>query len=67
MDGKRPDEQSDESAEAGSKKSVNPSTHEQRKRDKATESRSDGRMTDDEKVDEASEDSFPASDPPGYP
>ena len=67
MDGKRRDQQDDDSAEAGSKKNVDPSEHEQRKRDKATATRSDGRMTDDEKVDEASEESFPASDPPAYP
>lgn len=29
--------------------------------------RDEGRMTEDERVDEASEDSFPASDPPRQP
>jgi hypothetical protein len=29
--------------------------------------RDQGRMTDDERIDEASEDSFPASDPPSQP
>jgi len=36
-------------------------------RDKKVASRSDGKMTDDERVDEASEESFPASDPPAQP
>jgi hypothetical protein len=53
MDEKRPD-QKRRFGRAGSK-SVNPSAREQRKpRDKTT-SGGDGRMTDDEKVDEASE------------
>jgi len=44
---------------------TNPSARELR--DKKVASRSDGKMTDDERVDEASEESFPASDPPAQP
>jgi hypothetical protein len=44
---------------------VNPAARELR--DRKTASRRDGGMTDDERVDEASEESFPASDPPAQP
>ena len=44
---------------------ANPSTRDLR--DEKVASRRDGKMTDDERVDEASEDSFPASDPPSQP
>ena len=43
----------------------NPSAKELR--DKKASSRPSGRMTDDERVDEAGEESFPASDPPQQP
>ena len=44
---------------------ANPSARELR--DEKVASRRDGKMTDDERVDEASEESFPASDPPSQP
>jgi hypothetical protein len=45
---------------------VNPALRELRER-KAGPQNNEGRMTDDERVDEASEESFPASDPPAQP
>ena len=44
---------------------ANPSAGELR--DKKVASRREGGMTEDERVDEASEESFPASDPPAQP
>jgi hypothetical protein len=45
---------------------VNPALRDLRER-KAGSRRTEGGMTDDERVDEASEESFPASDPPAQP
>jgi hypothetical protein len=45
---------------------VNPALRDLRER-KESSHRQDGGMTDDERVDEASEESFPASDPPAQP
>ncbi len=45
---------------------VNPALRDLRERKEGSR-RQDGGMTDDERVDEASEESFPASDPPAQP
>jgi hypothetical protein len=48
------------------KEPVNPALRDLRER-KAGGRENEGRMSDDERVDEASEESFPASDPPAQP
>ena len=45
---------------------VNPALRELRERQDASKQK-EGGLTDDERVDEASEESFPASDPPAQP
>jgi hypothetical protein len=45
---------------------VNPALRELRERQEGSK-RKEGGMSDDERVDEASEESFPASDPPAQP
>ncbi|HET9729401.1 MAG TPA: hypothetical protein VFR41_08275 [Acidimicrobiia bacterium] len=46
---------------------ANPAARELRERKEAARRRDAGGMSDDERVDEASEESFPASDPPSQP
>ena len=46
---------------------VNPAARELRERKEAARRGDGGGMTDDERVDEASDESFPASDPPAQP
>jgi hypothetical protein len=47
--------------------SVNPAARELHERKEAGRRDDQGGMSDDERVDEASEESFPASDPPSQP
>lgn len=46
---------------------VNPALRELRERKQAAKRQDEGTLSDDERVDEASEESFPASDPPAQP
>ncbi len=70
MSGKRPDQHNVDAGEAGSG-----DTEDRREDRSAAEQlpdeqkrhRARGGMSDDERVDEASEESFPASDPPAQP
>lgn len=70
MSGKRPDQHNADAGEAGSgdakDRREDRSAGEQLP-DEATRQRARGGMSDDERVDEASEESFPASDPPAQP
>jgi hypothetical protein len=49
------------------KESVNPAAREIRERNEASKQHADTRASDDAKLDEAIEESFPASDPPAQP
>ncbi len=66
MGGKRSDQDNVDPAEAGA---TNPKRRsEARGGDESNQAgSSEGTMTDDEKIDEASQESFPASDPPAQP
>ena len=46
---------------------VNPAMRELRERKQGSKRKEEGGLSDDERVDEASEESFPASDPPAQP
>jgi hypothetical protein len=61
MDEKRPDQDKDNSGEADS------SARETREKKDASRRRDEHGRSDDERIDEASEESFPASDPPSQP
>jgi len=49
------------------REAVNPVLRELRERKEGSRKGSDREMSDDEKIDEASKESFPASDPPPHP
>ena len=65
MGGKRPDPNNVGLDDAGS--SDEKKARELRARQEASRRGSQGGMSDDDRVDEASEESFPASDPPAQP
>lgn len=71
MGGKRPDQHNSDPHDPAFSELPDergtPAAREPRERTEEARRRAQGGMSDDERVDEASEESFPASDPPSQP